>query len=79
MKQLILILVATFLCSRSVTQPVWEGTKEGTNTVVSTGEDLVVSVWTGGKDLVGAGVGAVEGAVEGAYDFVTAPFTSEEE
>ena len=79
MKQLSLILVAAFLCSCSVTQPVWDGTKEGVNTVVDTGEDLVVSVWTGGRDLVGNGVYAVEGAVVGTYDFVTGPFTSEEE
>ena len=73
------LIVAALLCSCSVTQPVWEGTKEGVNTVVGTGEELVVSVWTGGKDVVGAGVNTVEGVVEGAYGIVTGPFTSEDE
>ena len=78
MKNLYLLLFAVFLCSCSVTQPVWEGTKDGVNTVVGAGEDVVASVWNGGKDVVGSVVGAGEGAVTGAYDLVTGPFTSDE-
>ena len=78
-KTFICLLLAALMCSCSVTQPVWDGTKEGVGTVVGTGEDLVVSVWGGGKDIVGSVVGAGEGAVIGAYDLVTGPFTDNEE
>ena len=67
------------LCSCSVVAPAWDGVKDGTETVVTTGEDVVVSVYQGGKGLIGDGVGAVEGAIEGGYELVTSPFTNDEE
>ena len=73
------ILVGTLLLSCSVVQPAWEGVKDGTGTVVGTGEDVVVNVYNGAKGLVADGVGAVEGVVEGGYDLVTGPFTDEDE
>ena len=98
MKLLYLGCFAAVLCSCSVVEPVWEGAKMGTNTVVNAGEDVVSTIWTegvygavtsteeitgavwgGGKDLFGTGVGSGENAVYGAYDFVTDPFTADEE
>ena len=67
------------LISCSVVGPAWDGVKDGTNTVVTTGEDVVTSVYQGGKGLIGDGVGAVEGVVEGGYNLVTDPFVGEDE
>lgn len=97
-KTISFLMLVACLASCTVAQPVWEGTKEGVGTVVSTGEavvstvwqdgvhgvlggaeSLTSSVWNGTKDVVGSAVGAGEGAVNGAYDFVTGPFTSNEE
>ena len=78
-----MIIVATFLCSCSVAQPVWDGTKDGVNSVVETGESLVTTVWyegvhsglVGTEEIVTAGwkgtknvIGSVVGAGEGAVN-----------
>tara|TARA_R110000824_G_scaffold61487_8_gene163552 strand:- start:1065 stop:1373 length:309 start_codon:yes stop_codon:yes gene_type:complete len=60
-----------FLLSCSVVQPAWDGVKNGTDTVVTTGEDVVTSVYQGAKGLVVQGVEAVEGTVEAGYNLVT--------
>ena len=72
-------LAGVFLLSCSVVAPAWDGVKDGTETVVTTGEDVIVSVYQGGKGLIGDGVTAVEGAIEGGYELVTSPFTEDEE
>tara|TARA_R110000824_G_scaffold192359_6_gene374484 strand:- start:2127 stop:2435 length:309 start_codon:yes stop_codon:yes gene_type:complete len=63
-------LAGIFLLSCSVVQPAWDGVKNVTDTVVTTGEDVVISVYTGTKGLVVQGVEAVEGTVEGGYNLV---------
>ena len=72
-------LAGVFLLSCSVVAPAWDGVKDGTETVVTTGEDVIVSVYQGGKGLIGDGVTAVEGASEGGYELVTSPFTEDAE
>jgi len=64
-------LAGIFLLSCSVVQPAWDGVKNGTDTVVTTGEDVVTSVYQGAKSLVVGGVEAVEGTIEGGYNLVT--------
>ena len=49
------------MCSCSVAQPVWDGTKNGVNTVVETGESVVHTVWYDG----------VHGGINGAGDVVS--------
>ena len=97
MKLISLILIAA-LCSCSVVEPAWEGTKQGVNTVVDTGEELVSVVWTegvygivtgtetltttvwnGGRDVFSGAIGTGENIVWGTYDFVTDPFSREDE
>ena len=60
MNKLLLIIAAACFCSCSIAQPVWDGTKDGVNTVVETGEALAYTVWydgvhvgiVGGEQLV---------------------------
>ena len=73
------IVLGSALWSCSVVAPAWEGVEDGTSTVVETGEEVIVDVYTGAKDLIIGGVDAVEGVVEGGYNLVTDPFTSDEE
>ena len=47
MKLISLICLAA-LCSCTVVQPAWEGTKQGASTVVETGENVVTWVWQEG-------------------------------
>ena len=48
MNKLLLTLGAMLLCSCSIAEPAWEGTKQGTNAVIGTGEDVVSWVWQEG-------------------------------
>ena len=73
------VLVGSMLISCSVVQPAWDGVKNGTSTVVGTGEEVVSNVYGGAKGLVVDGVEAVEGVVNGGYDLVTGPFTDNKE
>jgi|19_taG_2_1085344.scaffolds.fasta_scaffold36972_2 hypothetical protein len=79
MNKLLLLLGAMLMCSCSVTQPAWEGTKKGVSTVIGTGETAVSTIWNGGKELVGTGIETVEGVVTGAADVATDPFTEDNE
>ena len=97
-KTISFLMLVTCLASCTVAQPAWDGAKQGVNTVISTGEDVVstvwqdgvlgvlggaesltTSVWGGTKNLVNTGVVAAEDTVYATYDFVTGPFTSDEE
>ena len=73
------VLVGSLLISCSVAQPAWDGVKDGTSTVVETGEEVITNVYGGAKGLVVDGVTAVEGVVVGGYDLVTSPFTEDDE
>jgi len=65
------------MSSCTVAQPAWDGVENVTTDVVTTAEDVVSNVYSGGKNMVVDGVNAVEGVVTGTYNLVTSPFVGE--